>query len=69
MNERIQALMEQAMDPVDPYALEGESGPRRLNEIKFAELIIKESIKVMMENDYHGEWLGEKLKEYFGVEG
>ena len=31
------------------------------------DLVIEESIKVMMENDYHGEWLGEKLKEHFGV--
>ncbi len=35
---------------------------------KFARLIIQESIKVMMEHDYHGEWLGEKIKEHFGVE-
>ena len=34
---------------------------------KFAELLLEESIRVMMENDYHGEWLGEKLKEHFGV--
>ena len=33
---------------------------------KFAELLLEESIKVMMANDYHGEWLGEKLKEHFG---
>jgi hypothetical protein len=36
----------------------------RLQE--FAELFLEESIKVMMANDYHGEWLGEKLKEHFG---
>ena len=35
---------------------------------KFAELIVRESIKVMVKNDYHGEWLGEKVKEHFGVE-
>ena len=34
---------------------------------KFAELIIRESIKVMVKNDYHGEWLGEKVKEHFGI--
>lgn len=34
---------------------------------KFAKLIIQESIKVMMEHDYHGEWLGEKIKEHFGI--
>jgi hypothetical protein len=35
---------------------------------RFAELIINESIKVMMANDYHGEWLGQKIKEHFGVD-
>lgn len=34
---------------------------------KFARLIIQESIKVMMEHDYHGEWLNEKIKEHFGI--
>jgi hypothetical protein len=34
----------------------------------FAELLINESIEVMKANDYHGEWLGEKLKEHFGIE-
>lgn len=32
----------------------------------FAELLIQESIKVMVTYDYHGEWLGEKLNEHFG---
>jgi hypothetical protein len=36
--------------------------------IRFAELIIQESIKVMKDHDYHGEWLGEKVKEHFGFE-
>ena len=35
---------------------------------KFAELIIKESITEMEKHDYHAAWLGEKLKEHFGVE-
>ena len=34
----------------------------------FARLIIEESIRVMKEHDYHGEWLGEKIKEHFGIE-
>ncbi len=34
---------------------------------KFAELIVQECIKVMVKNDYHGEWLGEKVKEHFGI--
>jgi hypothetical protein len=44
MNERIQELMEQAMELVDPYAVEGEFGPRQLNEEKFAELIVQECL-------------------------
>ena len=39
---RIQELMEQAMELVDPYAVEGDFGPRRLNAEKFAELIVRE---------------------------
>lgn len=66
MNEQINDLMYRAgltaqgcWDSLDSYD--------RKAILKFAELIIEESIKVMMENDYHGEWLGEKLKEHFGV--
>ena len=35
---------------------------------KYAQLIVNESITVMKQHDYHGEWLGEKIKEHFGVE-
>ena len=48
MKERIRELAEQAMELVDPYAVEGEFGPRRLNEEKFAELIIQECSNVLM---------------------
>jgi hypothetical protein len=41
---------------------------REIFEQKFAEMLINESIEVMKANDYHGEWLGEKLKEHFGIE-
>ena len=62
MNERIRELAEQA-------GLEYNFDPMLwLKHEKFAELVINESIKVMMANDYHGEWLGEKIKEHFGVE-
>jgi len=33
--------------------------------VKFANLIIEESITVMVEKDYHGEWLGEEIKKHF----
>jgi len=38
------------------------------NAERFAELIIEESIRVMDKHDYHAVWLGEKIKEHFGVE-
>ena len=62
MNERILELADQAA--------EGMAGLNIPDEFckKFAELIIQESIKVMIQNDYHGDWLGEKIKEHFGVE-
>ena len=44
MNPRIQELMEQAMELKDPYAVEGEFGPRELNTAKFAELIVLECV-------------------------
>lgn len=34
---------------------------------KFVKLIVEESIEVMKKHDYHGAWLGEKLKEYFEI--
>jgi hypothetical protein len=46
MNERIQELAEQAMELVDPYAVEGEFGPKRLNVEKFAELIVRECARI-----------------------
>jgi len=71
MNERILELAEQAgmtNDKFGMYFAKDKHDEDGVDLEKFAELFIKESIKVMMENDYHGEWLGEKLKEHFGVE-
>jgi hypothetical protein len=61
MNERIKELAEECWN-------KRPEGQLHFDNEKFAQLIVKESIKVMMENDYHGEWLGEKLKEHFGFE-
>jgi hypothetical protein len=36
--------------------------------LEFAKLLINESIEVMTANDYHGHWLGDKLKQHFGIE-
>jgi len=64
MNEKIKQLAEQA------GIIPGIMGLNRFTYFdpeKFAELIIRESIEVMVKNDYHGEWLGKKVKEHFGV--
>ena len=56
MNEQIKQLLVECYNPYGEFHYE-----------KFAELIIQKSIEVMVENDYHGAWLGEKIKEHFGV--
>jgi hypothetical protein len=58
MNQRIRELARQAGFYSNPDVEKFE---------KFAELIVRESIEVMKQNDYHGEWLGEKIKQHFGV--
>ena len=74
MNERIKLLAEQAgfmlwdKEPWNPGDVIDWSNRYDDELKKFSELIIQESIEVMMTHDYHGEWLGEKLKEHFGVE-
>jgi hypothetical protein len=70
MNTRIRELMEQAMELVDPYAVEGEFGPRQLNEEKFAELIVKECAQFVEDKfDFIGDEIivKEKMLEHFGV--
>ena len=61
MKERLKELAEQAKLYDGWFCGKG-------NIEKFAELIVKESIEVMKRHDYHGEWLGEKIREHFGVE-
>ena len=71
MNERIQELMEQAMELVDPYALEGEFGPRLLNAEKFALLIVQECAGLVqgVPTDTMGyHTADQEIKEHFGVE-
>ena len=68
MNERIRELAEQAGFQYIKDEGIGWAGNYNSSLPKFAELIIQESIEVMMTHDYHGEWLGEKLKQHFGVE-
>jgi len=72
MNKRIIELAEQATIKSVSKNFTGEKleiiTPSKEWTVKFAELIVRESIEVMKQNDYHGEWLGEKIKEHFGVE-
>ena len=66
MNERIKLLEQQCWSHrVDGALVDGQL---HFNTQKFAELLINESIEVMKKHDYHGEWLGEKLIEHFGLE-
>jgi len=62
MNERIRELARQCWDE----RLDG----KHFDQEKFAELIILECIEVMKQNDYYGQWLGERkrIKQHFGVE-
>lgn len=66
MNDRIKELA------TESALLTKNGGPRYYGEEKdienFVALIVNESIKVMTQHDYHGEWLGEKIKEHFGIE-
>ena len=73
MNQRIQKLavdsgMMNYIDNETPrrYFLSGYADEEDLE--KFAELIVQESIEIMKKHDYHAEWLGDKIKEHFGVE-
>jgi hypothetical protein len=78
MNERIRELMKQAMELVDPYAVEGEFGPRELNAEKFAQLIIRECADIAREvgtNTVPEDFaldkcyeIEDKIKQHFGVE-
>lgn len=59
MNDRIKELYEQSLNKF-PHA-------PKLDPERFVALVIEESIEVMKQHDYHGEWLGEKLKKHFGI--
>ena len=70
MNERLTELY-RSCRPKEALASQDEFKSANVllgSEVEaFAKVLIEESIKIMKENDYHGEWLGEKLKEHFGV--
>ena len=35
---------------------------------RYTKLVIQESIDVIVRHDYHGQWLGEKIKQHFGID-
>jgi len=47
------------------YFVHGHADLAEIEE--FAEALLEDAIVVMTEHDYHGEWLGEKLKEHYGI--
>jgi hypothetical protein len=67
MNQQLENLMYHSgltaqgcwdsMDAYDHEAIE-----------KLVELVIQESIDVIVRHDYHGQWLGEKIKQHFGID-
>lgn len=69
MNPQILKVWDQAASLTAKLPAGPNSWQTEVNFVNmFVELIVRESIKVMMENDYHGEWLGQKIKEHFGIE-
>jgi hypothetical protein len=64
MNERLKGFIKAAGLDDDAFPIDEYDNPQLET---FAELIVLECIEVMVKNDYHGEWLGEKIKEHFGV--
>ena len=75
MNERIKQLAEQCYE-TGPLGKDGWPEYSRLNEQKFAELIVfecvdiagKEDFDVMMKEGYPCSQTAKKIKEHFGVE-
>jgi hypothetical protein len=67
MNQQLENLMYESgltaqgcwdsMDDYDHAAIE-----------KLVELVVQESIDVIVRHDYHGQWLGEKIKQHFGID-
>ena len=59
MNENLQKLL-------DTTRLHLTEEQQQSFEI-FVREFIDRSVDVMCQNDYHGEWLGEKVREHFGI--
>ena len=67
MNQRIRELIQSTVATLDRGPLDRSQDTDAILR-EFAELIVRESIEVMKRHDYHGEWLGKKIREHFGVE-
>ena len=66
MNDRIKELSKQAFEHAYANGIRISTHIPNSYTEKFAELIVQECIGVMVKNDYHGAWLGEKIKDHFG---
>ena len=79
MNERIKELVKQAADYANTYSDAGADVWFEIYNKKFAELIVQECSRVIMNGGYRNPALGEKhpltppeiatmIREHFGVE-
>jgi hypothetical protein len=64
MNPRYKTLWETAAKLESDPSWEGQT---KFME-KYTELVVQESIDVIVRHDYHGQWLGEKIKQHFGID-
>ena len=67
MNERIKELAEQCYE-TGPIGKDGWPEYSRVNEEKFAELIVRECMELGDKALQDGKWPGDVLKKHFGVE-
>ena len=74
MNERIKLLAEQAKDHADYYAMLSDEPEQEIFTKKFAELIVRECLKIVEPTEDSGdEWCvtlkgtAQEIKEHFGV--
>jgi hypothetical protein len=64
MNERYKTLWSEAAENTADNSWEAQT---KFME-RYTKLVIQESIDVIVRHDYHGQWLGEKIKQHFGIE-
>lgn len=64
MNERYKTLWFEAAENTADNSWEAQT---KFME-RYTELVVQESIDVIVRHDYHGQWLGEKIKQHFGID-